>query len=491
MWTTFSSHLALHVNHNYAYLDNATPPNYHRTMTPREELLAWYHSAITKLLSPTANNEPSDAEGTALNVLLKRQATSLLAIHEALINSSPHGINETLLQQRLADLISISTSKFYAYRYDLLPSQWRQIYTDALILTTFHDVLRSLAKYPWLNDEILDEIVDKLDRAIITAGGAGVLGSSWIEKTLSLLERLSSEHTSEPPLKRPRITSTTFSANEPYGRPELSRPCPRHKGWSLHTFEKYMNGNTHPRPIIFTDLVHSWPALTDHPWKTPEYLLSKTFNGRRLVPVEIGRSYVDSNWGQELIPFKTFLARYISTETNHIGYLAQHDLFQQIPSLRNDISTPDLCWSSVPVHPTDTSKDKTQLDIPQVNAWFGPARTITPLHTDAYHNLLVQVVGTKYVRLYPAWSKVMRPRGEEGGVDMSNTSELDVGVLEGWDEDADGVGEEEMDRVRRELGGEEYWECVLGEGDTLLIPMGWWHYVRSLSVSFSVSFWWN
>ena len=30
----------------------------------------------------------------------------------------------------------------------------------------------------------------------------------------------------------------------------------------------------------------------------------------------------------------------------------------------------------------------------------------------------------------------------------------------------------------------------LAPGDALLIPRGWWHYARSLSVSFSVSFWW-
>lgn len=30
--------------------------------------------------------------------------------------------------------------------------------------------------------------------------------------------------------------------------------------------------------------------------------------------------------------------------------------------------------------------------------------------------------------------------------------------------------------------------CFLGE--MLFIPSGWWHRVESLSVSFSVSFWW-
>ncbi|CAP70263.1 uncharacterized protein PODANS_3_3460, partial [Podospora anserina S mat+] len=37
----------------------------------------------------------------------------------------------------------------------------------------------------------------------------------------------------------------------------------------------------------------------------------------------------------------------------------------------------------------------------------------------------------------------------------------------------------------------EYVDCILEPGETLYIPVGWWHYVRGLSVSFSVSFWWN
>lgn len=33
--------------------------------------------------------------------------------------------------------------------------------------------------------------------------------------------------------------------------------------------------------------------------------------------------------------------------------------------------------------------------------------------------------------------------------------------------------------------------CIIKAGDILYIPPKWWHYVKSLSVSFSVSFWWN
>ena len=35
-----------------------------------------------------------------------------------------------------------------------------------------------------------------------------------------------------------------------------------------------------------------------------------------------------------------------------------------------------------------------------------------------------------------------------------------------------------------------YLECILNEGEMLYIPEKCWHYVRSLSLSFSVSFWW-
>jgi len=33
-------------------------------------------------------------------------------------------------------------------------------------------------------------------------------------------------------------------------------------------------------------------------------------------------------------------------------------------------------------------------------------------------------------------------------------------------------------------------DCILEEGQMLYIPPKWWHYVQSLTPSFSVSFWW-
>jgi len=90
----------------------------------------------------------------------------------------------------------------------------------------------------------------------------------------------------------------------------------------------------------------------------------------------------------------------------------------------------------------------------------------------------------------------MRPRGREGGINMDNTSSWDVGVEEGWDErhaddGEEGDGDDSAGGSTVEFKDIPYVDCVLGPGDTLYIPVGWWHYVRSLSISFSVSFWWN
>lgn len=422
----------------------------------------------------------------------------------------------------------------------------------------------------------LDEMIRTLDLALILAGAGGEQrGRAWINKAFELLERVdgaiaggtrqtaavSVKHkpavdmddarcadSPQPPAKRARLDAPTrsptwdhqpsFSTLEPF-TPPVRHPIRRVSAHDLDmsSFQRYLDTapcDLGPEPLVIADLVEDWPARADRPWKKPSYLLSRTLWGRRLVPVEIGRSYVDEGWGQQIIQFGEFLANYIDatllgpssnvpsnvpqadSPAKPTAYLAQHQLLLQLPQLRTDIRIPDLCYTAPPPHPADPSQDQPELQEPMLNAWFGPPGTITPLHTDPYHNLLVQVVGRKYVRLYsPLHSARMCARGKEGGVDMGNTSLWDVGVAEGWDgkpiaEDGgkgwteEGVAEGEAERQdghgRQTAQGKEdedgckdipFVDCILAPGDTLYIPIGWWHYVRGLSVSFSVSIWWN
>ncbi|CAJ2513721.1 Uu.00g018400.m01.CDS01 [Anthostomella pinea] len=541
--------------------------------------------------------------GHALVELLSRQAQQISLCYRELESTTATANvvgpisreKRALVLKRLEDIASIAYAKFYAYLFKDLPVCWRQLYTDASILKFCFVLLRSsflAAPGTELEDadgaagrdaEDLDALVETLDLALILAGAAGESrGRRWIDKALELL-RLVWLETAESndsgsdaailggrPAKRVKLADTladnvrggihhdeTFSTEEPF-TPPVKHPIKRVEALSMEAFQTHMDRPQDPKlgpePLVIRNALKDWPALSTHPWNKPSYLLSQTFDGRRLVPVEIGRSYVDEDWGQKIIHFGEFLRTYIDpslppislfptsphlnpnfltdSDPNPISdttapsssspqvpkqtaYLAQHPLLTQLPALRNDILIPDYCYTSPPLHPTDPAADQPELEAPLLNTWFGPPGTITPLHTDPYHNILAQAVGRKYVRLYaPTQTARMAARGREGGVEMGNTSRVDVGVVEGWDEargggydgvdeGEDGAGDEDMDMNMDDEEGKmseqdiaafreiPFVDCILEPGDALYIPIGWWHYVRGLSVSFSVSFWWN
>ncbi|RYR70168.1 hypothetical protein Ahy_A03g016678 [Arachis hypogaea] len=237
-----------------------------------------------------------------------------------------------------------------------------------------------------------------------------------------------------------------------------SKIVEKRSGLSLDKFLKdhYLAGT----PVIISDCMVHWPAKTK--WNNIDYLLRVA--GDRTVPVEVGKNYLCTDWKQELITFSELLQRIKSNGGSPGGptYLAQHPLFDQINELRKDIFIPDYCFAGGG-------------ELRSLNAWFGPAGTVTPLHHDPHHNILAQVVGKKYVRLYSAsLSEELYPYSETM---RTNSSQVDL----------DDIDERKFPKVQ-DL---EFVDCILEEGDMLYIPPKWWHYVRSLTTSFSVSFWWS
>jgi hypothetical protein len=231
------------------------------------------------------------------------------------------------------------------------------------------------------------------------------------------------------------------------------------------------------------------------------------------------------------------------------GYLAQHPLFDQVPALRADIGPlPDYCSLTPPQQQlpataaavkmaaegsdvgggepatkrargsndessaaavaadgdADAADDNDNEDYVDdddgwggvtVNAWLGPPGTVSCLHWDRPHNLLAQVVGCKRVLLVDPrhGGRVYAHPGL-----MGNTARVDPEVdgrlpptgaaaATAAAATADGAAAATFPR----FPGTPLYVATLGPGDALYIPPMWWHHVRALSRSFSVSLWWG
>jgi lysine-specific demethylase 8 len=62
--------------------------------------------------------------------------------------------------------------------------------------------------------------------------------------------------------------------------------------------------------------------------------------GFRTVPIEVGDTYLSPDWTQKLITLSEFIDSYVANPDNpSVGYLAQTQLFEQIPELRKGYNT--------------------------------------------------------------------------------------------------------------------------------------------------------
>ncbi len=228
-------------------------------------------------------------------------------------------------------------------------------------------------------------------------------------------------------------------------------------------------------PFLIKGYAKSWPATKI--WRDLADLVVKY--GHRTVPVELGSMNATSNVEESMMLVCDFVDRYLSKSTarglwslqdaiegkSDIVYCAQHSLFDQIPELEKSLRGVSGLLGE-------------RVDVKVCNAWLGTGGTRTPMHYDSYENLFVQLVGCKYVRLVDHKSvdrsKLYLNKGEGAGA-QGNMSEVDV---ENVDE-----------KKHSDFKDVEFFEVLLMPGDVLYIPQGMFHYVRSLTTSFSASYW--
>jgi hypothetical protein len=219
--------------------------------------------------------------------------------------------------------------------------------------------------------------------------------------------------------------------------------------------EQYYAAN---RPAVLTGLMRDWKALTA--W-TPEYL--KAVCGQETVQVMAGRDAdpryeINSATHRRTMRFTDYADLVQRGGASNDHYLVANNHFFRRPGTRRLLD-------DVVAFPEYLDGDA----LPGgVFFWFGPAGTVTPSHHDTMNILMAQVYGRKRVRLLP-----------------SNQIDLvynEVGVYSEVDWDRPDYARHPRAREATPL------ELVLEPGEVLFIPVGWWHDVRALDVSMTVSF---
>ncbi|MEU4643557.1 cupin-like domain-containing protein [Micromonospora sp. NPDC023814] len=210
------------------------------------------------------------------------------------------------------------------------------------------------------------------------------------------------------------------------------------------------------RPVILAGAVDDWPARQQ--W-SPTSLRDRL--GEVEVEVMTGRdSNPEHGWQHDAHRTRMTFADYLTMvetggETNDYYMVARNDNWQHgLKPLTQDIKpVPGIIDPAL---------------LPEaVTLLLGPAGTVTALHHDNMNILLCQVMGRKHVRLVPSYQRPrVYPRGGTYSHVDAARPDLDQHPLYGQ---------------ATVLAG------VLEPGDALFVPAGWWHWVRALDISATVS----
>jgi peptidyl-lysine (3S)-dioxygenase / protease len=168
------------------------------------------------------------------------------------------------------------------------------------------------------------------------------------------------------------------------------------------------------KPVIFTDVVNHWPALTL--WNK-DYLIEKagtdpvtvalTPDGRADCPIKIPPSSLATATGSKdeqlcfafpyqrktsLSTFFNLLEASLVDQSAPVPYMQfqNSSLTNELPQLIPDVA-PDLPFASEAFGCLPEA----------VNLWIGGKRTITSYHKDHYENLYAVISGSKHFRLLP------------------------------------------------------------------------------------------
>jgi len=232
-------------------------------------------------------------------------------------------------------------------------------------------------------------------------------------------------------------------------------------GFALDTLDKpdpdlfYRYHYEANRPAKLTGIIDHWPALTR--WSLDHFA---TLSGNNAVEAQVGRERdpdyeLDKDNHRRLVRFDELIDWLRKDETSNDIYLTAYN------SGTNAAALAPLWDDMAPIALLDPTRQRDGF------FWLGPKGTLTPWHHDLTNNLLVQVIGRKRVRMAPPWAFAR----------MRNSRHC----FSDWGNEALPAGE----------GGgatPPVLETVIGPGEGIFLPVGWWHQVEALDLSASMSF---
>ena len=205
-------------------------------------------------------------------------------------------------------------------------------------------------------------------------------------------------------------------------------------------------------PLLMRKVTADWPAMKK--WSF-DFFANLSLPKRVFLEMN---NVLQGNGQYEVMEYGDYIRRMADDDAvPPKGYLSVFRVFNAFPQLMSDVDFSILSQFKV----KNTAK-----------GWIGPAGTVTGYHVDWGDNVLAQICGRKEVRLVgPKDNKYMYPskRFDQGTM----SSEMDV----------DNLDEQKFPLFAQAT---EY-RVIIHPGEMLFIPRGWWHHVKSLDKSISVS----
>jgi hypothetical protein len=209
-------------------------------------------------------------------------------------------------------------------------------------------------------------------------------------------------------------------------------------------------------PVLLSGFLRTWPACTA--WTPANF--AKRFGGEQVDVMHTAPGAPDSESGPYRGVHATTMGAFVATLEDARGgdlyMVAQNQLLRRpaFASLWDDLAL-DSRWF-------DIRKRHTHISL-----WMGPRGAVTPLHFDLQHALVLQVFGHKRVLLAAPADTACLYQGDNGYARV-NPEQPDLDLFP-------------------QFSQARLFETTIAPGAALFLPLGWWHHVRSLTHTISLS----